>query len=279
LDTFGESKGKVIGWVVTRTSARLIKRAAIFTEKQAAKLYLKFADVQIKGGRGVAKSVALKAIPERDLLHHAGHILRNGATGLPHFQSRRIPNRHIFYTALAGIVQQTLAQPSQACEAHVSLDAIYSNPYPGDSPFHALTVSHWLPDSILSNLDWINPFELIAAGADIGRAVDREMGAELIGLVVTLKKDGEPRISYTLDSNGSLVSVARWSNGELGEPSTGEDFLRTIDGTRNLSAAVEEIKDLARPLVERGGSSGRIRALSPREIRYRDNHSLGKPKR
>lgn len=94
------------------------------------------------------------------------------------------------------------------------------------------------------------PLEIVGMAGDVGRAIDRGFQKELLGIVVTLKKAGEPQVSYALDANGSLVSVSRWKNGAMGEPIHAQEFLKQIDARQGLQSAVQQIQELAKPLLE-----------------------------
>jgi hypothetical protein len=200
----GAAAKKVVGWVVTVGERKLIKRAAIYTEKEMAKLLAKGYNILVRSGDHVAKRVAKKVW--KDYLHHTGHIIRKtGKLGLPHYQPfRQIVGRasekgwHIFYSALPVLFF------SEDAEAM----AIYEDKYPGESFANYLTVTHYSgEDSWLSYLDWVNPLELIAIGGDMGRNWDRERTKELKAIVLNrVAKDGS-RQTYELDAEGRLARV------------------------------------------------------------------------
>ena len=143
--------------------------------------------------------------------------------GRSHIQFDGIANRHIFYSSLAGLIGVALASDSEASEIEIdgdtystSVDEIYTNPYPGKSVFNYLTVSHWAgDDSWFSLVDWANPCEWLALGGDVGRSIDRETAKELVGVILTISKNGQPYATITLDPSGKLISAASWENGEI----------------------------------------------------------------
>ena len=71
-------KGKVakgiIGWIVTVGERKLVKRAAIYTEKEMSKLLSKGYNILVRDGEHVAKRVARKVW--EDYIHHTGHLIR-----------------------------------------------------------------------------------------------------------------------------------------------------------------------------------------------------------
>jgi hypothetical protein len=75
----------------------------------------------------------------------------------------------------------------------------------------------------------VNPFELVAIGGDIGRAIDRETSKELIGYTITVRDEsGQPLKSFSLGTDGGLVSVADWKNGDISGVTSGEDYLNSL---------------------------------------------------
>ncbi len=116
----------------------------------------------------------------------------------------------------------------------VEATAVYTNPKPGRSIFNAWTVGYWCgEDSTAAWLDWINPLELAAMGADAGRWIDRQMQKEFIGVTLTLStKDGSPLRSYSFGVNGGLQSVGIWKDERIVNNYFGDHYLRILeDGT------------------------------------------------
>lgn len=241
-DITGNGKGKAIGWVVKRVGSKLVKTSVIFTEKQAAKVFARGGDVLVKEGKSQAKSIALKAMEKSQVLHHTGHLLKDGAKGLSHFQMKKDKtSRHIFYGMITAVLLGNEANAQTLNEKFIEINAIYSDPYPGQSIAHALTFTYWAgEDSYLSYLDWINPGELVALGGDLGRSIDREISKELIGITLTTKNNDEsPLRTYGFDLDGNLVSVSTWDNGEIVDRVDGEQFLDSLESN---SAEFEKIK-------------------------------------
>lgn len=183
----------------------LIKKAAIYTEKEMAVLLGKGYNVLVKRGNSVAKRIA-KKVWGSDVIHHTGHLIRKtGKLGRPHFQPRRnligLPAErgwHIFY----GVA------PVLFLADDVEAMAIYEDKYPGPSVAHNLTIrKHVAKDSWLRHLDWVNPGELIALGGDLGRMLDRERSKELKALVFTRKAPDGTTQTYELDPEGQLLRV------------------------------------------------------------------------
>lgn len=201
-------KGKVakgvIGWIVTVGERKLVKRAAIYTEKEMGKLLGKGYNILVRDGEHVAKRVAKKVWD--DYIHHTGHLIRKtGKLGLSHYQPLRHAigragekGWHIFYTALPVLFF------SEDAEAM----AIYEDKYPGKTVARYLTVTHYVgEDSWLSYLDWINPGELVAIGGDLGRDWDRERTKELKALVFNRQLPDGSRQSYEVSPEGTLMRV------------------------------------------------------------------------
>ena len=218
-------KGKVakgvIGWIVTVGERKLVKRAAIYTEKEMGKLLSKGYNILVRDGEHVAKRVAKKVWD--DYIHHTGHLIRKtGKYGLSHYQPmRQVIGRagekgwHIFYTALPVLFF------SEDAEAM----AIYEDQYPGRTAARYLTVTHYVgEDSWLSYLDWINPGELIAIGGDIGRDWDRERTKELKALVFNRQLADGTRQSYEVDPEGKLVRVIAVSSTGVRKEMTAVEF-------------------------------------------------------
>lgn len=240
VDPDGLSKKKVVGWVVSRVGGKLVKVATVFTEEQAARMFIgKCAthgfDLLLRdGGREGAKKIA-RIIQDKlgqnvtgKLLEggtHLGHPIRNQlgeliGVGTRHIQFDNIAGRHIFYSALA--IALGVAAEGEAAEGDYSIDVteIYHNPYPGTGQLDGLTVEYWCgEDSIGRHLDWINPLALLALGNDVGRQIDQELWKELIGYTVTIRDDkGEPLVSITLGPDGEPISQTPWIDGKPGEP-------------------------------------------------------------
>jgi accessory colonization factor AcfC len=69
---------------VTVGERKLIKRTAVYTAKELARLLAKGYNVLVKDGHGVAKRIAKKVW--KDPLQHPGHFINKaGKWGLPHF--------------------------------------------------------------------------------------------------------------------------------------------------------------------------------------------------
>ena len=263
MDTSGLNRGKAIGWVTKRMGSKLVKVRAIFTQKDAAKLFAKGHDVLLRGAkRQHLKSVGSKVISKQNMLNHAGHPLdkelfkkvgydvarylrQGGKRGLPHVQDARIKGRHIFAGSIAAILTAKSADASAFNNDAVDVTDAYTNPHSGKSIAHALTFSHWFgEDSIASYFDYINPGELIAFGGDVGRAIDREREKEYLGLFVTIKKDGQPLSTYSFDKEGTLLSVGRWEGGRLTSVVGGEEFLRSLDNPEGYRTFIQELEQV-----------------------------------
>jgi hypothetical protein len=201
----GKVAQKVVGWVVKVGERKLIKTVAIYSENELTKLLSKGYNILVKRGSSQAKRIAEK-VWGSNVIHHTGHIIRKtGKIGLSHFQpAKHLIGRagekgwHVFYSAAAILF---FADDVEAME-------VYEDKYPGKSIANYLTVTQYVgEDSWLSNLDWINPLELIAIGGDIGRNWDRERTKELKALVFNrVAKDGTVQ-TYELDPEGQLVRV------------------------------------------------------------------------
>ncbi|MCG8417061.1 MAG: hypothetical protein MJE77_03845 [Proteobacteria bacterium] len=198
-------KGKIVGWVVKVGERKLIKKAAIYSEKQMALLLGKGYNVLVREGRQVAKRIA-RNVWGKDTLHHAGHIIKKtGKMGRPHYQPlRHAVGRagekgwHIFYSAVPIVFFTT----------DVEASAIYDDKYPGRSVANYLTVTQYVgEDSWLSYLDWVNPLELVAIGGDIGRDFDRERTKELKAVVFTRRSPKGSVQTYEVNPQGRLVRV------------------------------------------------------------------------
>jgi len=238
-DPSGHSpKGKAIGWVVKRVGGQLVKVAAIYTERDAAAMFMgkcgKYGlDILMREGRQHAHKVA-RIIEARigknttgEVLEggsHLGHPIKNKlfeliGTGTRHIQFDKIGNRHIFYGTLATAL--LAIDPNSTEGSNIEITEIYGDPYPGQSVFNGLTATYWCGDeSLVSYVDWLNPFELAAMGADAGRSMDRESWKELLGYTITLKgDDGNPQISIAIGPDGEPISQTLWTNGVPGVPS------------------------------------------------------------
>jgi hypothetical protein len=198
-------KGKIIGWIVKVGERKLIKTAAIYSEKELATLLAKGFNVLVRDGRQVAKRIAKKVWGD-EVLHHTGHIIKKtGKLGLSHFQPLRHgvgrageKGWHIFYSALPVLF---FSEDADAL-------AIYEDKYPGKSIANYLTITKYAgEDSWLSYLDWVNPLELIAIGGDIGRDWDRERTKELKSLLFTREGPNGTIQTYELNPEGELVKV------------------------------------------------------------------------
>ena len=222
----GEIARKAVGWIVTVGERKLIKRAAVYTEKEMAKLLGKGYNVLVKRGFQQAKRVAKKVWGD-GYMHHTGHWIRKaGKLGESHFQPVKQLARqqaraqvekgwHIFYSAAPVLFL------SESAEAM----AIYEDKYPGQSVAHYLTVTKYVgKDSWLSYIDYVNPAELVAIGGDIGRNWDRERTKELRALVFNqVGRDGSVQ-TYEMDPEGVLLRViVKSKTGEVKEM-TAEDF-------------------------------------------------------
>jgi hypothetical protein len=231
------AKGKAIGWVVKRVGGQLVKIAAIYTEKDAAAMFLgKCAkynlDLLMREGRQHAHKVA-RIIENRlgksttgEILEggsHLGHPIKNKlfqaiGTGTRHIQFDKIGGRHIFYGTLAATL---LAMNPDSTEASdIDITEVYGDAYPGKSVFNGLTATYWCgEESLVSYVDWLNPLELAAIGADVGRSMDRERWKELIGYTITIKDgNGSPLISIAIGPDGEPISQTPWNNGVPGVP-------------------------------------------------------------
>lgn len=221
-DSQGTSKGKAIGWVVKRVGKKLHKTRPVFTQKEARKLFGKGHDVLLKSAKKQElKAVLAKQYGKKAVLSHSGHPLdkklfkevqkdmakylrKGGKLGLPHTQIKNISGRHIFGGTLAAM----LTLGSNEALANVEMRSIYSNPYPGKSIAHNLTLTHHLgDDSLGSYLDYFNPGEYIAFAGDIGRTIDREIGKEFLGTAITITDEKKPVITFEFNKEGSLGSV------------------------------------------------------------------------
>ncbi len=201
----GKAIQKIAGWIVRVGERKLIKKAAIYTEKEMAKLLGNGYNVLVRRGRSVAKRVAKKVWGD-DVIHHTGHIIKKTTTkGMSHFQpGKHLIGKsgekgwHIFYAAAPILF---FSEDVEALE-------IYDDKYPGKSIANYLTVTKYVgEDSWLSYLDWVNPLELIAIGGDIGRDKDRERTKELKAIVFNrIAADGTIQ-TYELDLEGQLVRV------------------------------------------------------------------------
>lgn len=232
-------KGKIIGWLVKVGERKLIKRVAIYSEKELAKLLGKGFNVLVRDGRGAAKRIAEKVWGD-ETLHHAGHIIKKtGKLGRPHFQPLRHgvgrageKGWHIFYTAVPILFF------SEAADAF----AIYDDKYPGKSIANYLTITQYAgDDSWLSYLDWINPLELIAIGGDIGRELDRERTKELKSLIFTREGPNGTIQTYELDPAGKLIKV--YVKGPKGEQKelTAEEYYKLLEHTVAGAAINQEL--------------------------------------
>lgn len=106
---------------------------------------------------------------------------------------------------------------------------MYRNETSSTSGFRALTFEEHFGDSWISYLDWVNPFEAMAAGAEAIRAVQREIDSEMIGIIVTVKQEGAPSESYTFDVDGKLLSVGFWKKDALDLVLTADAFFRLAE--------------------------------------------------
>jgi hypothetical protein len=242
-------KGKIIGWVVKVGERNLIKRAAIHTEKEAARLLAKGYNILVEDGSRIARRIAEKAWG-KGAYRESGHVIqKSGKLGKPHYHNplthkSPIPLEkgwHIFYSALPLIL---LSEEAQAT-------AVYEDKYPGQSIAHYLTVTQYVgEDHWLSYLDWVNPLELVAIGGDIGRGLDRERTKELEALILALPGKNGGMVHYVLDPTGQLTRVvAISSDGKerrftpdeyfqmLANASSASQATSTVDGTKNANFA------------------------------------------
>ena len=223
----GKALKKIVGWAITVGERKLIKRTAIYTEKQMAKLLGKGYNVLVQGGRKQAERVARKIWGD-DYVRHAGHLLKKaGKFGEPHFQPvKQLAKQHARKEVEKGWHIFYSAAPVLFFSENAEALAIYDDKYPGQSVANYLTVTKYAgEDSWLSYIDWINPFELVAIGGDIGRNWDRERTKKLQGLVFSqVGRDGSIQ-TYEMDPDGNLlrVIVASASGGAVKEM-TAEDF-------------------------------------------------------
>lgn len=111
--------------------------------------------------------------------------------------------------------------PNSTEASDIEITEVYGDPYPGQSVFNGLTATYWCgEESLVSYVDWVNPFELAAIGADVGRSMDRELWKELLGYTITIKDDdGNPMISIAIGPDGEPISQTPWNNGVPGVPS------------------------------------------------------------
>jgi hypothetical protein len=218
--------------------------SAIHTNKPAARLFLgkcarEGLDIMVLKGRQASLKVAKAILGQLDgpakkaagkILegggHAEGHLLRDAlgniiGQGASHIQFKRISNRHIFYGSIAALMSWGIASEGQAIESNgdkytIEVDEVYSNPLPGVSWLSGLTFTYWAgEDSVLSYCDWVNPGDLIATGAEIGREIDRYRFRELIGIILTISKNGSPFMAVTLDKDGNIVSVSEFRDGDV----------------------------------------------------------------
>lgn len=124
---------------------------------------------------------------------------------MPHFQDDLISGKHIFYTF--EIIAATQASAGE-CEDEISVDEIYTDPYPGKSVANYLTVTQYAGEgSWLSYIDWINPLELIAVGGDIGRDYSRESEKELIGYSISVQIE-DKAFNVFIKSDGAITGAS-----------------------------------------------------------------------
>jgi len=125
----------------------------------------------------------------------------------------------------------------------------YTDPKSG---LHALTVTHWVgEDSWFKCLDFINPMEVAALGADGLRWATNEVMSTEVGTSISVLKDGEPHVTFHLDTEGNLISLSPWSDGAPGELIDGEQFLQSLDNERHplLNELAEYVRQQS-PSVE-----------------------------
>lgn len=240
--TIMRGKGKVakgvIGWVVKVGERNLIKRAAIYTEKEMVSLLGKGYNILVKDGSRIARRVAEKTWGKENIIRHSGHLLKNaGKYGKPHYQPlRNVLGRtgekgwHIFYSAA----------PIVFFADDVEAMAIYEDKYPGKSVANYLTISHYAgEDSWLAKLDWINPLELIAIGGDIGRSLDRERTKELQALVFNRESSDGSKQTYEMTPDGELVRVIVVSKDGAQKELSAEEYFELLgnqaDGTQDVA--------------------------------------------
>ena len=250
------AKSKVVGWVVRTVGKRLIRVQAIFTEEQAARLFLgKCATyglhILVRDGREqalkIARIIEAQVRPEFGKAgaaileggeHAAGHRIRNLlgqiiGRGTSHVQIEAIRGRHIFYSVIAGAIATLGAGLTAHAGDDYSIDIteVYSDPKPGQSIVHGLTASYWAGEnSWLSYLDWLNPAELDAVIADGFRAIEREMQKKLLGYTITVRdKEQEPIVSFNFSPDGELKSVVKWKDGVMQEPITAEAYFASLE--------------------------------------------------
>ncbi len=173
--------------------------------------------------------------------HAAGHELRGaagrltGRIGRSHIQFDHVHRRHIFYGVMGLLLaasSTSLTEASELDDYEFDVTATYTNPYPGRSVFNAWTFSYWCgDDSWLGwTLDFLNPLEVVAMGADAGRWLDRAMSKELLGVTLSVsKRGGPPIISYSFDPEGNLVSVAEWKDASVRDRFSGEQYLEWLE--------------------------------------------------
>jgi hypothetical protein len=242
-------KGKIIGWVVKVGERNLIKRTAIHTEKEAARLLAKGYNILVEDGSRIARRIAEKAWG-KGAYRESGHIIqKSGKLGKPHYHNpltHRSPlplekGWHIFYSALPLIL---LSEDAEAT-------AVYEDKYPGQSIAHYLTVTQYVgEDHWLSYLDWVNPLELVAIGGDIGRNLDRERTKELKALILALPGKNGGVVHYILDPSGQLTQVVAINSDGKERRLMPEEYFQMLasassathapspaDGTKNASFA------------------------------------------
>ena len=71
----------------------------------------------------------------------------------------------------------------------------------------------------MSYIDWVNPFELVALGGDVGRSINRELSKELIGYLVTIRdENGAPIMTVAIGPDGEPISESPWDGEMPGNP-------------------------------------------------------------
>lgn len=199
-------KKKIIGWVVRLGGRKLIKKTAIYTEKEMVRLLGKGFNILVRDGSKVAERVAEKVWKRYE--RHEAHLLnKSRKKGLPHYQPINVNPRagekglHIFYQRIAPFL---FLSESESLEKV----AIYEDLYPGQSFVNYLTITyHAGEESWLSLIDWINPFDYVALAGDVGRSIDREINKKLLYLVVIEKgRDGSIQ-NFIFSKEGQLTRV------------------------------------------------------------------------
>jgi hypothetical protein len=263
IDKTGYGKSKAVGAIVKLAESAVMPRTVRqkLTHKALANAYEAGGkQIMVKSARD-ARKVAniLEGRGAKAFFTHDGHAIKDASgkvigTGMKHIQSDSFKGQHIFYASVAALITANVMPESKAdSEQRINnsavdsklfegvsseLSDIYSNEYPGRSELgHAFTISSRVgKDNPVRHLDWINPLELLAVAGDIGRAIDREIGKELLGFALTTYTgDGDNRTAqntFTFNMEGFLESVSTWADGAIVETISGEEYFKRAEEER-----------------------------------------------